>query len=317
MHPAYSVIVFTVASGAGYGLLFAIAAAALAGVAPAGSWFAIAASALALALAGIGGAASFFHLGHPERAWRALSQWRSSWLSREAVLALAAVPVALGFGVAWTLAGTGTAAAWLPAVAVGAAAVAVATVIATSKIYATLRAIPAWHNPWVTPGYLACAGLSGALLLQGMVAIAGQVAVALPATAAAAAVVAGAIKLAYWRSIDRAPPASTAESATGLGRFGAVTLLDPPHTSTNFLLTEMGYRVARRHARRLRAIAAIAAFLVPGLLSLALVWIEGVWAVVGASLAVAGATLGLVVERWLFFAEAKHTVTLYYGDARV
>jgi DMSO reductase anchor subunit len=316
MHPAYSVIVFTVASGAGYGLLFATAVATLAGLAPTGSWLTIAAIALALALAGIGGAASFLHLGHPERAWRALSQWRSSWLSREAVLALAAVPVALGFAAAGTIAGAG-AALWQPAFAVGAAAVAVATVIATSKIYATLRAVPAWHNPWVTPGYLACAGLSGVLLLQGLVAIVGQAAGALAATSTAAAVVAGAIKLAYWRSIDRAPPAATAESATGLGRFGTVKLLDPPHTSSNFLLNEMGYRVARRHARRLRAVAAVAAFLVPGLLSLALVGLDGAWAVAGASLAVAGATLGLLVERWLFFAEAKHTVTLYYGDARV
>ena len=42
---------------------------------------------IAYALASGGLIASTFHLGHPERAIKAFTQWRSSWLSREAWLA--------------------------------------------------------------------------------------------------------------------------------------------------------------------------------------------------------------------------------------
>ncbi|MEJ5792708.1 hypothetical protein, partial [Salmonella enterica] len=75
------------------------------------------------------------------------------------------------------------------------------------------------------------------------------------------------VKLAYWRSIDVGRAASTAETATGLGRFGRVRPLDPPHTSANYLLNEMGYRLARKHAAKLRGYALALAFVVPSMLS--------------------------------------------------
>jgi DMSO reductase anchor subunit len=120
--------------------------------------------------------------------------------------------------------------------------------------------------------------------------------------------VAAALKLGYWRFIDRSRGAGTAESATGLGRFGRVRLLDPPHTEENYLLKEMGYRIARRHAAKLRAIAALLGFVLPLGLVLAAPRLLGLVAALSAS-------AGVLVERWLFFAEAKHAVTLYYGAA--
>jgi DMSO reductase anchor subunit len=90
-------------------------------------------------------------------------------------------------------------------------------------------------------------------------------------------------------------------------------MLEPPHTEENYLLKEMGYRIARKHRVRLRAIARIAAFALPALLTLFTLIASGGTAALAAALAVASAALGLVIERWLFFAEAKHTVMLYYG----
>src|SRR5436190_21342228 len=98
MNPAYSVILFTTASGAGYGLL------ALLGLVgfnhgPASSFiFGLVALVIALGLITVGLLSSTFHLGHPERAWRAFSQWRSSWLSREGVAAVLTYVPAVLFG---------------------------------------------------------------------------------------------------------------------------------------------------------------------------------------------------------------------------
>ncbi|MGE0726177.1 MAG: DmsC/YnfH family molybdoenzyme membrane anchor subunit, partial [Alphaproteobacteria bacterium] len=88
MHPALSVIVFTTASGAGYGLLALLGLLAPFGLVPASTWFGLAATGLALVAVAGGLLSSTLHLGHPERAWRAMSQWRSSWLSREGLAAV-------------------------------------------------------------------------------------------------------------------------------------------------------------------------------------------------------------------------------------
>ena len=102
MNPAYSVILFTTASGAGYGLMVWLALAVLFGsVAPAGPLAAVG-LVLALGLVTVGLLSSTLHLGRPERAWRAVTQWSTSWLSREGVLALATyVPAGLWLLVQW------------------------------------------------------------------------------------------------------------------------------------------------------------------------------------------------------------------------
>src|SRR5438874_12413871 len=101
MHPALSVIVFTTLSGAGYGLLFLIGVLSGTAVLPESRWFGLVALGLSLGLASIGLVASTFHLGHPERAWRAFSQWRSSWLSREGVASTVTYIPALVLWIAW------------------------------------------------------------------------------------------------------------------------------------------------------------------------------------------------------------------------
>jgi len=97
MDPAYSVILFTSSSGAGYGLIAWLALARLSGMWHLDPVAAVITCLVALALITTGLLSSTFHLGHPERAWRAMSQWRTSWLSREGVLAILTYPAALVF----------------------------------------------------------------------------------------------------------------------------------------------------------------------------------------------------------------------------
>ena len=309
MRPAYSVIFFTVLSGAGYGLLGLLGGLGALGRLP-GEWgFALAALALALALITAGLLASTRHLGHPERAWRALSQWRSSWLSREGVLAVVTYAVAGLFALAWLFSGG----AALALTGAATAVMCVLTVVCTAMIYASLKPVRQWRNGWVPPNYLALGLASGAVWLYALVTVSGAPGDVHAPYAGLTLVVAWILKLAYWRAIDGGTGASDAGSATGLGGFGAVRLLDPPHTEENYLQHEMGFRIARKHAGRLRRIAQGAAFAAPLVLVL-LGTVTPAW--LAAALGVIAAvvmTAGLLVERWLFFAEATHTVTLYYG----
>lgn len=319
MHPAYSIIFFTAASGAGYGLMFllGLTAAATAGR-PEGDGPAFAlALALALVLVSAGLVSSAFHLGRPERALRALTQWRTSWLSREACLAAATYVPAVGLGAGWWLGETDGAWRYL---GLPLAAGAAATVYATAMIYRSLAAIPRWSTGWVPAGYLTLAGASGAVWLAFIASLFGSGAGWLAGAAVALLALAGAAKGGYWRAIGTRAAESTIGSATGLDRLapGArVHVLDPPHTEPNWLQREMGYRVARRHAERLRAITWALAFIVPGVLCLA-AWLAGGGAAapIALGLAAASTSAGVLVERWLFFAEAEHKVTLYYGRER-
>jgi DMSO reductase anchor subunit len=310
LHPAPSIIVFTTLSGAGYGLLFVLAFGSVLGEIPAWPGLGLAGMALALGLISLGLLASTLHLGHPERAWRAVSQWRSSWLSREGVMALLTYLPALIFAAGWVL--LGTTGGVLRLFALLAAAGAAVTVWCTGMIYASLKPIRQWHHPLVAPIYLAFALMTGSLLAQALLAFAGAPHIAAGWLVVLAILLAWGLKTTWWRAIDRDEPLSTPESATGLGRLGLVGLLDPPHTEINYLLHEMAFRIGRRHRRKLRRLGyafGLGAALVLGLLTLAVT--GPVAGLLGSLAAMAGLT-GVAIERWLFFAEARHTVTLYY-----
>ncbi len=311
MHPAYSVIFFTTASGAGYGLLVLAAIFAVAGLLPAGMWLGLVTLGLALGLIGGGLLSSTFHLGHPERAWRAFSQWKTSWLSREGVLAVVTfVPAGL-FAIGWVFLGSVTGLfGWMGIVA---ALLAVATVISTSMIYASLATIRQWNNGFVPVAYLVLGLMSGAVLLALLARGFGVHRSEIDVVAIGLLVVGWLVKIAYWRTIDAMRPRTTLATATGLGRFGSVRLLEQPHTEDNFIMREMGYSVARKHARSLRAVAQLMLFVVPLAATIGALFVGGVLALGLALVAVAALAVGLVTERWLFFAEAKHDSMVYYG----
>jgi len=316
MHPALSVIFFTVISGCGYGLLFLLGAVLTLAPALLEPREALATLVLGAAFAAVGLASSLLHLGQPQRAWRALSQWRSSWLSREGVAALAAfVPMA---ALAWLL-WRSEAGAALCIAAAALAACAMLTVGCTARIYTSLKTIPAWHNALVLPAYLLFALLGGSVwlwLLDAALA-GGRMRAALLLSSAIFAAGCALLKRAYWICVDRGESASTAESATGLGRFGTVRSVEAPHTEANYLTREMGFALARKHAARLRVLALVLFACVPvfaaALAEFALPEKSSAWHAAFAFIAAASATAGIFVERWLFFAQARHLVMLYYG----
>ncbi|MBS0565337.1 MAG: dimethyl sulfoxide reductase anchor subunit [Proteobacteria bacterium] len=292
MHPAPSVIIFTVLSGVGFGFLGALDL----GLMPVQGGAALVAFGLAYLLAVAGLVASTFHLGNPQRALRAFTQWRTSWLSREgwaSVAALAAsAPVALAaaFRPGMMLAGH------LPGLI--AAAFCVLTILCTSMIYAQLRTVPRWHH-WTTPVlFLAFAAAGGAIL-----ALPG------PVAAAACLVSGGAMLLAFALGDGRfARQGQSPAAATGLGP--RVRPFAPPHTSPNYVMREMIHHVGRKHARRLRLIALGLGAGLPALLMLVLP--AGLLA---SALALIPHLAGALAQRWLFFAEAEHVVGHYYGRA--
>ena len=302
MNPAYSVILFTTASGAGYGLLFLLG---LVGISHGrASSFAFAATTIvvALALITIGLLSSTFHLGHPERAWRAFSQWRSSWLSREGVLAVLTYPIALLFALCWS--GILECPRLIAPLGIATAIMCIATVYCTAMIYASLKTIRQWKHALTVPVYLTFALVTGACLLAAIAfpfARLQPVQLAIATLAILAIIV---LKFFYWRSIDAEPRTRTTGHATGLGE--SVRQWEVPHTATNFVQKEMGFVVARKHAQQLRNFTLL-------LLALALVSVLSTlvmppFAVLAALFSLAAAA----VERWLFFAEAEHIAMLYY-----
>jgi DMSO reductase anchor subunit len=288
MHPAPSVIVFTTLSGLGFGVLIWLGL----GLPAVNGWTAFALFVIAYGLAVGGLLASTLHLGHPERALKAFSQWRSSWLSREGVCAVAALIVMAVHGAGLVFFDTRLAAlGWLGA------ALSLATVFTTAMIYAQLRTVPRWHTP-LTPALLLAISLAGGALLTGQIRAA---LVLLP--------IAGVLQILWWVRGDTALATSGTDmaTATGLGGIGSVRAFEPPHTGTNYLMREMVHQVGRKHALKLRVIAFALGYAVP----VALVTLPFSHAL--GALAVLSHLAGITASRWLFFAEAEHIVGLYYG----
>jgi DMSO reductase anchor subunit len=314
MNPALSVIFFTTLSGAGYGLLAWIALAALLRQP---SRPLLVSLVLALALVSIGLLSSLAHLGKPQRAWRALSQWRTSWLSREGVAALVTFAPALLLAMALLpgmIGADGDAATSLGgigrAIAIALIVCALATVVCTAMIYASLKPVPAWRHWLVLPVYLLFALLCGGLLLLAMLSWHGTKIGNLTVLCAVAGVIVLTLfKLRYWFDIDATALPATRGDAVGLP-MRTVTVFERPHTQANYLTREMAFMVARKHSGKLRSLSLALLALLP-LLGLLLAWLQQgapLWLSVAAVSLLAGA----FVERWLFFAEAKHLVTLYY-----
>ena len=288
MHPAPSVITFTTLSGLGFGLLIWLGI----GLPAVTGWVAFTFFAIAYALAVGGLMASTFHLGHPERAIKAFSQWRSSWLSREGICAVAALVVMAAYGAGLVFFGTQIAMlGWIGA------ALSLATVFTTSMIYAQMNTVPRWKTP-LTPALLIAISIAGGALLAGQISAA---LILIP--------IAAVLQVLWWARGDGAfaDSGTTLATATGLGHIGSVRAFEPPHTGTNYLMREMMHQVGRKHALKLRVIAFVLGYAMPVALLLA------PFSHALALVAVISHVAGILASRWLFFAEAEHVVGLYYG----
>lgn len=303
MNPAFSVVLFTTLAGAAQGLAVLLAMDALTTqLVPREDLRSALLVALGLLAAGL--ASSFLHLGRPERAWRAAAMWRTSWLSRE-VLAL---PACMGLlAVWWIVAGS---AAWTVIVA---ALVIIACGLlwfCTAMIYVCVRFIQEWAH-WLTFASFTLTGLSsGCVLALALAALAGNGHLVPAAAPVALAVTLAACCCRMLSLVRNASirPRSTAQSATGI-RAPRLVQQSMGMSAGAFNTREFFHRAPAWFMKYARVMLVSAGFLLPAALM--------VWGMVCGSAAAFVAALavqapGLVLDRWFFFAEARHPQNLYY-----
>ncbi len=305
MHPAFSVLIFTVTSGAGYGLMSLLIVGHLSGMAQLQDGSTVMAAGILGTAFIVGGLlSSTLHLANPKNAWRAFGRFRTSWLSREAVFAILFFPFALTYlASSW---GAEELTTVTRIAGVMTLLLSLMTLFCTGMIYASLKTIRQWNTSLTPINYLALGLMSGALLLVAVQALVqGGATVALQNLAMLLLVLGAAAKLVYLFWIGK-PAGSTINTATGFTQ-ARVRLLDAGHTANTFLNNEFGYEAAADKLLRMRIIMVVLAFVVP----FVLVSMNSNALMVLAALV---ALAGLLVERWLFFAEARHVVRLYHGD---
>jgi DMSO reductase anchor subunit len=302
MNPAWSVVFFTTSAGAGQGVVVTLAAATLAGVALPGTYRMVALL-VALVLLVIGLLSSFFHLGHPERAWRAMAMWRTSWLSREVIV----LPAFIGATGLWWLF-DGWLPRWWPVLLI---VLSFVLWHCTAMIYACIRFIQEWASPLTNANYVLIGLASGAI-------VAGALAAVMGASALAAAVAPWAVGLTLLAFISRMlslhrnatlKPKSTPQSATGL-RTAKVEQRAMGMSAGAFNTREFFHRLKPHAFRRVRSVFIVLGFVLPALLvALAMAAAGSRWPWI---LAVVSLVPGLVAERWFFLAQARHPQNIYY-----
>ena len=309
MHPGFSVIILTTLIGAGQGLflgLYAAEIAALLRVAPPqqGSSFFVLGSLLALVLTGLGTIASLFHLGHPERAWRALAMWRTSWLSREGIALPAFMAAVFAYGLGHQLGWRAT-----PAIGAVAAVLCLSLFVCTGMIYACIKFLQEWASPLTIANYMVLGCASGFTLASAFAAFTAHGLVADYAAAAIAFTLLGlATRSASLLRNSRIKHKSTLQSATGIHHPRIV------QTSQGFMggsynTREFFHGRSRTMLRSVKWVFLALAFGVPllllgvGLRNGSALWL---------SLAFVVQYTGLIAERWFFFAQANHPQNLYY-----
>ena len=308
MNPAFSVIVFTTVAGAAQGLAVALALAMLGGLplqqprlVPALLGFV-----LLLLLGGL--AASFLHLGRPARAWRAASMWRTSWLSREVIV----LPALIGAVALWWWGlRAGHTGLWTETLLPLAVLVLTALLWwCTAMIYACLRFIQEWAHPLTLAGFTLVGLSSGCLLVAAAAALhaePGLGRMAGPAALLTTLLAAGVRWLALRRNAALRP-VSTLQSATGI-QAPQLRQVSMGMSAGAFNTREFFHRATQAGLRRVRVAALGLGFVVPALLAVVGLASGSTWPWVVAVLVQAP---GLMADRWLFFAQARHPQNLYY-----
>jgi sulfite dehydrogenase (quinone) subunit SoeC len=307
MNPAISVIIFTTLAGAAQGLAVVLA---LSQLLDAGLDNAFVARSLwvAVALAVVSLVASFFHLGRPLRAWRAVMMWRTSWMSREVIV----LPMFILLVAIWACLVTFSrrpreVAPLLPLAVIAAS---VLLWYCTAMIYVCIHFIQEWAHPLTFVNYTFI-GLASGLVLAGALGVASgqhQFAAHLGAWAFTVTALAWLTRVLALRRNARLKPKSTLRSATGIKTAGIVQK-SMGMTGGSFNTRAFFHKASLAAFRRMKVIFQVFAFAMP----LALVGLaasdgwSGAWL-----LAVPVQLVGVLAERWFFFAQARHPQNLYY-----
>jgi DMSO reductase anchor subunit len=302
VRPAWSVLLLTTLIGAGQGLFLAVFAADL--LLRAERQFVLAGAVIPLVLLSAGLTASFFHLGHPERAWRSAAMWRTSWLSREVIVLPALMAVVFAWGAAHYL---GVSRGTTLSLGMAGTLLAAALFVCTGMIYACLPFLQEWRTPLTIVNFtlLGCAsGLSAAAALAALLQPSLARAYALAALVVGAAAYLGRLA-ALWRNA-RLRPKSTLASAIGV-KHPKIVQIAQGAMGGSFNTREFFHGRPREVVRAVRWALLALVFPVPALLLIFLVNSP-----TGLSAAFLLQYAGLLAERWYFFAEAKHPQNLYY-----
>ena len=310
MRPAFSVIFLTTLIGAGQGLFVALYLAELGAVLgawplPAAPYFWLG-CALVLALLAAGLLASFCHLGRPERAWRSAAMWRTSWLSREVIVLPALMSAVAAYGLAHYVAGAGNASLALGALGL---LLALLLFVCTGMIYACLEFLQEWHSPLTVINYALFGCASGFLLNSAWAAArAPGLASAMALWAAAFTLAAFVMRLAALARNARLRRKSTLQTAIGV-KHPRIAQKSPGFMGGSFNTREFFHGGSPARLRAVKWAFLLLVFPLP--LALAAAWsASSSWPLL--PLAFALQYLGLLAERWYFFAEANHPQNLYY-----
>ncbi len=289
MHPAPSIILFTVLSGFGFGLTSIVGL--LQFLNQISMVDIIIFSSMGLFFSTIGLISSFFHLANKKNAIKSMSQWQTSWLSREAISSIFCLSIVVG-NIGWIFVQN----MYISEVGIILFLLSLITVFTTSMIYAQLKTVPSWNN-MLTPTLFIFAALAG-----GSILITDHASLVL-------LLIFAVLQVLFWYIADRSfiDIETTVGTALGFSKNEDIRAFDAAHTNRNYLLNEMVYKVARKHAVKIRYISFFAAFVLP--MSLILIF-PGNFSV--SVLIIASHLVGIYFSRWLFFAEAKHSVSFYY-----
>ena len=310
MNPALSVVVFTTLAGLGQGVVIALAVLSLAGasLSPA---LVVTALSLALILLIVALGASFLHLGRPERAWRAVLMWRTSWLSREVIV----LPAFIAVIALWLALHLRQPAGMLRDGVLPIAAIVLCLGLwyCTAMIYACIRFIQEWAHPLTLANYTLIGLSSGLVLFSAIAWATGQSALVQPVAGWAIVwtLIATVVRLISIARNAGLKPKSTLQSATGIGN-SQLQQKSMGMTGGSFNTREFMHGKTRAFLARIKYFAIAVGFILPALLLLPVAFggdgTNGAWLVAAVLLQYPG----LLAERWYFFAQARHPQNLYY-----
>lgn len=322
MNPAFSVIFLTTLIGAAQGLFLALFTAqsyALFNLLPVQSSQAFYApgTLLVLVLSALGLLSSFFHLGRPERAWRSAAMWRTSWLSREVIVLPAFMGVAFLYGVAHYIGWKPTLVTLPDGIVIDATVVlgilgtvvAFALFICTAMIYACLPFLREWHSPLTVFNYILLGGASGFTLAAVFsTTTAPELTRFYASWALIITLLAFVSRAASLRRNSRLKPKSTLQTAIGI-KHPRIVQKSAGFMGGSFNTREFFHGKSRATLRAVKWVFLIAVFVLPVALLAAALWSNSAGAL---PVALAMQYLGLLAERWFFFAQANHPQNLYY-----